>query len=73
MDEKKTERAVATNRKARYEYHIYDCYEAGIALKGTEVKSIREGNVNLKDSYAAVKSREVFLIKKSVKSSIIKK
>ena len=59
LDEKKI---VATNRKARYEYHIIDTMEAGIALKGTEVKSIRNGNVNLKDSYADIKNGEVILL-----------
>ena len=55
-------KVVATNRKARYEYHIIDTMEAGIALKGTEVKSIRNGNVNLKDSYADIKNGEVILL-----------
>ena len=56
------EKVVATNRKARHEYHIIDTMEAGIALKGTEVKSIRNGNVNLKDSYADIKNGEVILL-----------
>ena len=55
-------KVVATNRKARHEYHIIDTMEAGIALKGTEVKSIRNGNVNLKDSYADIKNGEVILL-----------
>ena len=50
------------NRKARYDYEIKDTYEAGIVLKGTEIKSIRNGNANLKDSYAIVKNDEVFLL-----------
>ena len=50
------------NKKAYYDYFIEDTYEAGIVLKGTEVKSIRQGNVNLNDSYAYLKNREVFLI-----------
>ena len=50
------------NRKARYDYEIKDTYEAGIVLKGTEIKSIRNGNANLKDSYAIVKNNEVFLL-----------
>jgi SsrA-binding protein len=62
MNEKEIEKIIAVNRKARHEYHILDSYEAGIVLKGTEVKSIREGNVNLKDSYAIIKYSEVFLI-----------
>ncbi|HOJ52571.1 MAG TPA: SsrA-binding protein SmpB [Syntrophales bacterium] len=52
---------IAQNKTARVNYSILDTYEAGIALTGTEVKSIREGRVNLKDSYAAVKDGEVWL------------
>ena len=59
MTEKNT--ALATNRKARHDYFIDKVYEVGIVLKGTEVKSIRKGSVNLKDSYASVKDREVFV------------
>jgi SsrA-binding protein len=55
------ERVIAENRKARHDYHLLDTYEAGIALLGTEVKAIREGRVNLKDSYGRVESGEVFL------------
>ncbi len=54
-------KVVARNRKARHEYHIEDTVEAGIVLQGTEVKSIRAGRVNLKDSFAAVENGEVFL------------
>ncbi len=50
------------NRKARYDYEILDKYEAGIVLTGTEIKSIRKGNANLKDSYAIVKNGEVYLL-----------
>jgi SsrA-binding protein len=56
------ERVIATNRKAYHDYHIDETYEAGIALLGTEVKSVREGKVNLRDSYAIVKENEVFLL-----------
>ena len=59
---KEIEKIVATNRKAKHDYHIIDSYETGIVLKGTEVKSIRNGNVNLKDSYAIIKNGEVFLL-----------
>ena len=52
---------VARNRKARHEYHIEESYEAGIVLQGTEVKSIRQGKANLKDSFAIVEGGEVFL------------
>ena len=50
------------NRKANFDYAIEDTYEAGIALKGTEVKSIRNGKANIKDSYAIVRNDEMFLI-----------
>lgn len=49
------------NRKARYDYHIEETYETGIALLGSEVKSIRQGRANLRDSYAAFERRELFL------------
>ena len=55
------ERLIADNRKARHNYHISDVYEAGIVLLGTEVKAIREGRVNLRDSYARIETGEVFL------------
>ena len=50
------------NRKANFDYAIEDTYEAGIALKGTEVKSIRNGKANIKDSYAIIRNDEMFLI-----------
>lgn len=53
---------VTQNRKAYHDYHIEETYEAGIALKGTEVKSIREGRVNLKDSYVLIKDAEAWLL-----------
>ena len=52
---------IAENRKARRDYFIVAEYEAGLVLKGTEVKSLRQGRANLKDSYARVKNGEVFL------------
>lgn len=52
---------IANNKKAYHDYFIEDTYEAGIELKGSEVKSIRMGNVNLKDSYAQLKGNEVYL------------
>ena len=61
MPKDRTEKVVATNRKAFYDYAIEDKLEAGIVLKGTEVKSIREGRVNLKDSYATVDRGEMVL------------
>ncbi len=54
-------RVAATNRKAFHNYYIEDRYEAGIELFGTEVKSIRQGKLNLKDSFCHVKNGELFL------------
>ncbi len=54
-------KVIAENRKARYEYFIEDQFEAGMVLKGTEVKSLRQGRANLKDSYARIKRGEVFV------------
>lgn len=53
---------VATNRKAYHDYHIEETYEAGIALTGTEIKSVRTGRVNLRDGYAQVKDGELWLL-----------
>ena len=50
------------NRKARYDYEIEETYEAGIVLTGTEIKSIRDGKAQLKDSYAVVRQNEVYLL-----------
>jgi|SRR3954447_381855 SsrA-binding protein len=52
---------VATNRQARHRYHLLDTWEAGVALTGTEVKSLREGKAQIKDGYAAVRDGEVWL------------
>lgn len=61
-EEKKPERkVVAQNRKARHEYHILETWEAGIALQGTEVKSLRDGRANLTDAFARVDGGEVWL------------
>ncbi len=54
-------KVITTNKKAFFSYNIESTFEAGIVLQGTEVKSIRQGKVNLKDSYAVVKNEEVFL------------
>lgn len=54
-------KVIANNKRARHEYFIDETYEAGIALKGTEVKSIRLGKINLKDGYAEVKDGEIIL------------
>ena len=62
MAEKQTgEKVVATNKKAFHDYFILEKIEAGISLLGTEVKAIREGRLNLKDSYAMVQAGETFL------------
>lgn len=50
------------NRKARFDYDIIDKYEAGIVLTGTEIKSIRNGNANIKDSYGIIRNNEIFLL-----------
>lgn len=50
------------NRKARFDYFIEEEFEAGIALKGTEIKSIRLGRVNIKDSYAIIRNEEIYLL-----------
>ena len=55
-------RSVAENRRARHDYFIEDTYEAGLALVGTEVKSIRMGKVNIKDSYVKVKNGEALVV-----------
>jgi SsrA-binding protein len=55
-------KVVARNRKARHDYHILETYEAGLALQGTEVKSLRVGKANLKNSFARVKDEELYLL-----------
>jgi SsrA-binding protein len=55
-------KVVARNRKAYHDYQILDTYEAGIVLTGTEVKSVRSGSVNLRDSFATARSGEIWLI-----------
>ena len=55
-------RTIADNRKALHDYHILETWEAGVALLGTEVKAIREGGVNLRDSFARVEKGEVWLM-----------
>jgi SsrA-binding protein len=60
-DREKAQRLVADNRKASFDYHILETYEAGLVLLGTEVKAIREGRVNLRDSFARVEDGEVYV------------
>ncbi len=55
-------KTLATNRKAYHDYHIEETYETGVALTGTEIKSVRAGSVNLRDSYAQVKNGELWLL-----------
>ena len=55
-------KVICQNRKAYHDYHIEETFEAGIALSGTEVKSLREGKANIKDSYVIIKDHEVFLL-----------
>ena len=59
--EKNNNKTLAENRKARHDYFIEEVYEAGIELVGTEVKSIRNGRANLKDSYADIYNGEIFI------------
>ena len=61
MAKEREEKVVVTNRRAYHDYHIEEKLEAGLVLKGTEVKSLREGRVNLQDSYATVAQGEVML------------
>lgn len=61
MAKDKTNKTLAENRKARHDYFIEEVFEAGIELVGTEVKSIRAGKANLKDSYADIRNGEAFL------------
>ncbi|GAB5506554.1 MAG: SsrA-binding protein SmpB [Rhizobiaceae bacterium] len=55
-------RPVAENRKARFSYEVVDTYEAGLVLTGTEVKSLREGQANIQESYASAEDGEIWLI-----------
>lgn len=55
-------RALASNKRARHDYHVLETFEAGIQLHGTEVKSVREGRVQLKDSYVDLKDGQAFLV-----------
>ena len=61
MTDDQFELLIADNRKARHDYHLFETFEAGVVLLGTEVKAIREGRVNLRDSYGRVERGEVFL------------
>ena len=69
MNKKKepVRRAVAENRKARHNYDILETFEAGIALEGSEVKSLREGKANIAESYASPEDGELYLINSSIR------
>jgi SsrA-binding protein len=60
-EREKAQSSIAENRKAFHDFHLLETFEAGLVLLGTEVKAIREGRVNLRDSYARVEDGEVFL------------
>lgn len=62
MSEKKSEKIIADNRKARHDYFVIETFEAGVELFGTEVKSLRAGGVNLKDSYCDIDRGELFAL-----------
>src|SRR5688572_24909016 len=61
-EREQAQKIIADNRKALHDYHILDEWEAGVALLGTEVKAIREGSVNLRDSFARIDKGEVWLM-----------
>ena len=61
MPRERGQKAIATNRKARHDYHIEDVYEAGLVLTGTEVKTLREGRASLVDGYATIDKGEAWL------------
>ena len=62
MSREKTEEPIADNRKAGHDYHFLETFEAGLVLAGTEVKAIREGRANLRDSYCKMEGREAYLL-----------
>ena len=61
-EREKAQRLIADNRKALHDYHVLETWEAGVALLGTEVKAIREGSVNLRDSFARIQNGEAWLM-----------
>ncbi len=62
MKQQSGQKMVTENRRARHDYHVLERFEAGIALRGTEVKSLRDGKMMLKDSYAEVRQGEMYLV-----------
>lgn len=67
-ERERAQRLIAENRKARHDYHILETFEAGVALLGTEVKAIREGRVNLRDSYARTDNGEMWMMNVHISS-----
>src|SRR4051794_2155475 len=67
-EREKAQSNIAENRKAFHDFHLYESFEAGLALLGTEVKAIREGRVNLRDSFARLEDGEVFLYNVNISS-----
>ena len=59
--QQRKKKLIANNKKARHDYHILDEYEAGLVLTGTEIKSVRQGKVNLKESYVSIKNGEAVI------------
>lgn len=72
----KQKQIVATNKKVYHSFEIIECYEAGVVLKGSEVKSIREGKIDIKDAYCSIKNNEIWLMNAKIaeydKSSHVK-
>ncbi|MCJ7788733.1 MAG: SsrA-binding protein, partial [Candidatus Atribacteria bacterium] len=62
VNDKNEVKNIAVNRKARYDYHILDTCEVGLVLKGTEVKSLREGKVSLRESFAQFEDKELYIM-----------
>jgi SsrA-binding protein len=60
--EEKEIQSIARNKRARFDYHILETFEAGVVLRGTEVKSLRDGRANISDAYGIVRNGEVFLL-----------
>jgi len=67
-EREKAQQSIAENRKAFHDFHLLETFEAGIVLLGTEVKAIREGRVNLRDSFARVEDGEIFLYNVNISS-----
>ena len=66
MNQKENIKIVTDNRKASYDYFLEDRYEAGLVLQGTEIKSLRKGSCNIKDSYVIIRNGEAFVINMNI-------